>query len=77
MGRGIGKGELALRPCPRPGRGTGERADSGTPMLLQTAAWGTLRTFLSFSIDKDVQRLPRAIAGQGEPLPSALGHITF
>ncbi|KAM9106716.1 LOW QUALITY PROTEIN: annexin A9 [Megaptera novaeangliae] len=33
-----------------------------------TAAWGTLRTFLSFSIDKDVQRLPRAIAGQGPRL---------
>ncbi|TKC43064.1 hypothetical protein EI555_007667, partial [Monodon monoceros] len=30
----------------------------------KTAAWGILRTFLSFSIDKDVQRLPRAIAGQ-------------
>ncbi|XP_005414515.1 PREDICTED: annexin A9 isoform X2 [Chinchilla lanigera] len=31
------------------------------------AAWGTLgtlRTFLSFSVDKDVQRLLRAIAGQ-------------
>ncbi|XP_015978276.2 annexin A9 [Rousettus aegyptiacus] len=34
----------------------------------KTAAWGTLgtlRTFLSFSVDKDVQRLLRAIAGQG------------
>ncbi|XP_058131336.1 annexin A9 isoform X2 [Dasypus novemcinctus] len=34
----------------------------------KTAAWGTLgtlRTFLSFSADKDVQRLLRAIAGQG------------
>ncbi|XP_011376001.1 annexin A9 [Pteropus vampyrus] len=33
----------------------------------KTAAWGTLgtlRTFLSFSVDKDVQRLLRAIAGQ-------------
>lgn len=77
MGRGIGKGELARRPCPGPGWGTGEWADFGTPVLLQTAAWGIFRTFLSFSIDKDAQRLPRAIAGQGEPLPSALGHITF
>ncbi|XP_004436035.1 PREDICTED: annexin A9 isoform X1 [Ceratotherium simum simum] len=34
----------------------------------KTAAWGTLgtlRTFLSFSVDKDVQKLLRAIAGQG------------
>lgn len=34
----------------------------------KTAAWGTLgtlRTFLSFSVDKDVQRLLRAITGQG------------
>ncbi|XP_049736352.1 annexin A9 isoform X2 [Elephas maximus indicus] len=34
----------------------------------KTGAWGTLgtlRTFLSFSVDKDVQRLLRAIAGQG------------
>lgn len=34
----------------------------------KTAAWGTLgtlRTFLSFSVEKDVQRLLRAIAGQG------------
>lgn len=34
----------------------------------KTAAWGTLgtlRTFLSFSVDKDMQRLLRAIAGQG------------
>ncbi|XP_037354068.1 annexin A9 [Talpa occidentalis] len=34
----------------------------------KTAAWGTLgtlRTFLSFSVDKDVQRLLKAIAGQG------------
>ncbi|XP_070223238.1 annexin A9 isoform X1 [Bos mutus] len=33
----------------------------------KTAAWGTLgtlRTFLSFSVDKDVQRLLKAIAGQ-------------
>lgn len=47
-----------------------------TPCAPQTAAWGTLgvlRTFLSFSVDKDVQRLLRAIAGQGEPRPSALG----
>lgn len=45
---------------------------SAAPLLLQTAAWGTLgtlRTFLSFSMDKDVQRLLRAIAGQGRPLP--------
>lgn len=42
----------------------------GASLLSQTAAWGTLgtlRTFLSFSVDKDVQRLLRAIAGQGEP----------
>ncbi|XP_006861452.1 PREDICTED: annexin A9 [Chrysochloris asiatica] len=34
----------------------------------KAAAWGTLgtlRTFLSFSVDKDVQRLLKAIAGQG------------
>uniref|UniRef100_A0A8C2NAE5 Annexin n=1 Tax=Capra hircus TaxID=9925 RepID=A0A8C2NAE5_CAPHI len=34
----------------------------------KTAAWGTLgtlRTFLSFNVDKDVQRLLKAIAGQG------------
>ncbi|XP_053446739.1 annexin A9 isoform X1 [Nycticebus coucang] len=34
----------------------------------KTAAWGTLgtlRTFLSFTVDKDVQRLLRAITGQG------------
>ncbi|XP_073904271.1 annexin A9 [Castor canadensis] len=34
----------------------------------ETAAWGTLgtlRTFLSFSVDKDVQRLLKAITGQG------------
>nr|XP_017201392.1 annexin A9 [Oryctolagus cuniculus] len=45
-------------------------------LASKTAAWGTLgvlRTFLSFSVDKDVQRLLRAIAGQGEPRPSALG----
>ncbi|XP_069933831.1 annexin A9 [Oryctolagus cuniculus] len=37
-------------------------------LASKTAAWGTLgvlRTFLSFSVDKDVQRLLRAIAGQG------------
>ncbi|XP_053771469.1 annexin A9 isoform X1 [Desmodus rotundus] len=37
-------------------------------LAKKTAAWGTLgtlRTFLSFSVDKDVQRLLRAIAGQG------------
>lgn len=41
------------------------------PVLPQTAAWGTLgtlRTFLNFSVDKDAQRLLRAITGQGEPL---------
>lgn len=30
---------------------------------------------MSFSVDKDVQRLLRAITGQGEPLPSALGGV--
>lgn len=48
---------------------------SAAPLLLQTAAWGTLgtlRTFLSFSVDKDVQRLLRAISGQGRPLPLCL-----
>ncbi|XP_019480800.1 PREDICTED: annexin A9 isoform X2 [Hipposideros armiger] len=37
-------------------------------LASKTAAWGTLgtlRTFLSFSVDKDVQRLLRAIAGEG------------
>ena len=41
-------------------------------MLLQPAAWGTLgtlRTFLSFSVDKDVQKLLKAITGQGKLLP--------
>lgn len=41
-------------------------------MLWQTAAWGTLgtlRTFLSFSVDKDVQKLLKAITGQGKLLP--------
>lgn len=50
------------------------------PPILQTAAWGTLgtlRTFLSFNVDKDVQRLLKAIAGQGEPFPSVLGHLSF
>lgn len=49
-------------------------------MLLQTAAWGTLgtlRTFLSFSVDKDVQRLLRAIAGQGEPFSFCTWGSTF
>lgn len=53
----------------------GCRQTSAAPLLLQTAAWGTLgtlRTFLSFSVDKDVQRLLRAIAGQGRPLPLCL-----
>nr|XP_054103849.1 annexin A9 isoform X1 [Callithrix jacchus] len=37
-------------------------------LASKTAAWGTLgtlRTFLSFSVDKDVRRLLRAITGQG------------
>nr|XP_021529961.1 annexin A9 isoform X1 [Aotus nancymaae]XP_021529962.1 annexin A9 isoform X1 [Aotus nancymaae]XP_021529963.1 annexin A9 isoform X1 [Aotus nancymaae]XP_021529964.1 annexin A9 isoform X1 [Aotus nancymaae]XP_021529965.1 annexin A9 isoform X1 [Aotus nancymaae]XP_021529966.1 annexin A9 isoform X1 [Aotus nancymaae]XP_021529967.1 annexin A9 isoform X1 [Aotus nancymaae] len=37
-------------------------------LASKTAAWGTLgtlRTFMSFSVDKDVQRLLRAITGQG------------
>ncbi|PNJ56050.1 ANXA9 isoform 3 [Pongo abelii] len=37
-------------------------------LASKTAAWGTLgtlRTFLNFSVDKDVQRLLRAITGQG------------
>ncbi|XP_049621901.1 annexin A9 [Suncus etruscus] len=37
-------------------------------LATKTAAWGTLgtlRTFLSFSVDKDVQRLLTAIAGEG------------
>lgn len=49
-------------------------------MFLQTAAWGTLgtlRTFLSFSVDKDVQRLLRAIAGQGEPFSLCPWGSTF
>ncbi|XP_055966663.1 annexin A9 [Sorex fumeus] len=53
-------------------------ADAATPLTQEilrhlglatkTAAWGTLgtlRTFLSFSVDKDVQRLLKAITGQG------------
>lgn len=50
--------------------------DSDGPVCSQTAAWGTLgtlRTCLNFSVDKDVQRLLRAIAGPGEPCPSAGG----
>ncbi|XP_076718107.1 annexin A9 isoform X1 [Callospermophilus lateralis] len=52
-----------------------EMGPSVTPEILshlglanKTAAWGTLgtlRTFLSFSVDKDVQRLLKAITGQG------------
>ncbi|XP_033051119.1 annexin A9 isoform X3 [Trachypithecus francoisi] len=37
-------------------------------LASKTAAWGTLgtlRTFLNFSVDKDAQRLLRAITGQG------------
>lgn len=72
-GQGCGKG---AGPGPHHGlRGSqavpGGGQTSAAPLLLQTAAWGTLgtlRTFLSFSVDKDVQRLLRAIAGQGRPL---------
>ncbi|XP_039102146.1 annexin A9 isoform X1 [Hyaena hyaena] len=45
----------------------------------KTAAWGTLgtlRTFLSFSVDKDVQRLLRAIAGQGVDRSAIVGVLT-
>ncbi|XP_072622702.1 annexin A9 isoform X3 [Vulpes vulpes] len=45
----------------------------------KTAAWGTLgtlRTFLSFSVDKDVQRLLRAIAGQGVDCSAIMGVLT-
>ncbi|XP_029805442.1 annexin A9 isoform X2 [Suricata suricatta] len=45
----------------------------------KTAAWGTLgtlRTFLSFSVDKDVQRLLRAIAGQGVDHSAIVGVLT-
>lgn len=45
----------------------------------KTAAWGTLgtlRTFLSFSVDKDVQRLLRAIAGQGVDRGAIVGVLT-
>ncbi|XP_055459647.1 annexin A9 [Psammomys obesus] len=41
---------------------------SSLGLANKTAAWGTLgtlRTFLSFSVDKDVQRLLKAITGQG------------
>uniref|UniRef100_A0A8C5JVR4 Annexin A9 n=1 Tax=Jaculus jaculus TaxID=51337 RepID=A0A8C5JVR4_JACJA len=47
----------------------------------KTAAWGTLgtlRTFLSFNVDKDIQRLLRAITGQDllKSLQAALsGHL--
>ncbi|XP_010614754.1 annexin A9 isoform X2 [Fukomys damarensis] len=54
---------------------SGEMGSSLTQEILshlgladKTAAWGTLgtlRTFLSFSVDKDVQRLLRAITGHG------------
>lgn len=62
------------RPSRGPSWGTGEGRGHtcDASLLLQAAAWGTLgtlRTFLSFSVDKDVQRLLRAIAGHGEPLP--------
>ncbi|XP_015395670.1 annexin A9 [Panthera pardus] len=45
----------------------------------KTAAWGTLgtlRTFLSFSVDKDVQRLLRAIASQGVDRSTIVGVLT-
>ncbi|XP_043734015.1 annexin A9 isoform X1 [Cervus elaphus] len=45
----------------------------------KTAAWGTLgtlRTFLSFSVDKDVQRLLKAIAGQGVDCIAILDVLT-
>ncbi|KAM7318306.1 hypothetical protein ACRRTK_023043 [Alexandromys fortis] len=41
---------------------------SSLGLANKTAAWGTLgtlRTFLSFSVDKDVQKLLKAITGQG------------
>ncbi|XP_036046714.1 annexin A9 [Onychomys torridus] len=41
---------------------------SSLGLANKTAAWGTLgtlRTFLSFGVDKDVQKLLKAIAGQG------------
>ncbi|XP_051012843.1 annexin A9 [Acomys russatus] len=41
---------------------------SSLGLANKTAAWGTLgtlRTFLSFSVDKDVQRLLKAITGHG------------
>ncbi|VCW50349.1 unnamed protein product [Gulo gulo] len=48
-------------------------------LASKTAAWGTLgtlRTFLSFSVDKDVQRLLRAIAGQGVDRSAIVGVLT-
>ncbi|XP_021543715.1 annexin A9 isoform X2 [Neomonachus schauinslandi] len=48
-------------------------------LASKTAAWGTLgtlRTFLSFSVDKDVQRLLRAIAGQGVDRGSIMDVLT-
>lgn len=56
------------------GGGGGQAPSSGghVLLLLQPAAWGTLgtlRTFLSFSVDKDVQRLLKAITGQGKLMP--------
>ncbi|XP_077928598.1 annexin A9 isoform X2 [Halichoerus grypus] len=48
-------------------------------LASKTAAWGTLgtlRTFLSFSVDKDVQRLLRAIAGQGVDRGSIVDVLT-
>ncbi|VTJ80447.1 Hypothetical predicted protein [Marmota monax] len=63
---GAHTGRKATRP-------EGHLAPLGHPILHlglanKTAAWGTLgtlRTFLSFSVDKDVQRLLKAITGQG------------
>ena len=75
------KGRSSLRLCQGPGWVTEEEhGQTLVPHILQTAAWGTLgtlRTFLSYNVDKDVQRLLKAIAGQGEPFPSALGHLSF
>ncbi|XP_007531599.1 annexin A9 [Erinaceus europaeus] len=48
-------------------------------LASKAAAWGTLgtlRTFLSFSVDKDVQRLLRAITGQGVDHPTILAVLT-
>ncbi|KAM6218201.1 annexin A9 [Rhynchocyon petersi] len=52
----------------KPGPSLTQEILSYLGLANKTAAWGTLgtlRTFLSFSVDKDVQRLLQAIAGQG------------